>query len=617
MTVNAVDNAITNATFHNCSNISLPVSHNRLLSFGLNFVPTPPPPKSGVIHDSCTKLTNNLRRKHFFRNSNDPPRSSVERKCYVKSSFVPPPATAPIENFCQHLSVMLPAVYTAAAASHETANHSKADMIDLEKTSSRPDLDIKRADKNLGLSVTLTSTMHDAAVKILTAANPKTYRRLPRAEAIELSKEFGDRVTSLLRRCGDSIFSEKVVSFITQKFAETTRFPAWYLMPKLHKIMLAWRPICPSMHYVTHEASVWLSEIMNPVAKSLSTVCNSSLEFIKDLDDTTVPDDCTMVTADVTALYPSIPTPRGLQVVEAVLLDPTVSPLSDSRTLVSAVIALLRLVLTFNVFEYGNEFWLQLVGTAMGTPAACAYANIFMFGIEISLISEWLDLKRLKYFTRYIDDMFAILRAAHAKAFVDALNELCPGIAFTFEISNDTAIMLDVNVYRGDRWNDTAGHRYDYRVHQKPSNLYQYITNTSEHPATSKHGTVGMELLRYAIRSSTPADYVDVAKLFYGRIRARGYSQAKLRKLFCTRSYSDRIPALAAVGQPKPPQQRRDMILIPYAAKLVKYGLSRRINEIWRLTDNVGPPPLVVFSKGRNVFDIMRTHQKRRTPQDV
>ena len=33
--------------------------------------------------------------------------------------------------------------------------------------------------------------------------------------------------------------------------------------------------------------------------------------------------------------------------------------------------------MTKNVFQFGNTWWLQLIGTAMGTLCACAYATLF------------------------------------------------------------------------------------------------------------------------------------------------------------------------------------------------------------------------------------------------
>ena len=43
------------------------------------------------------------------------------------------------------------------------------------------------------------------------------------------------------------------------------------------------------------------------------------------------------------------------------------------------IIDLLNLVMRNYIFKFGNTWWLQIIGTAMGIPDACIYA-IFFFG---------------------------------------------------------------------------------------------------------------------------------------------------------------------------------------------------------------------------------------------
>jgi len=37
---------------------------------------------------------------------------------------------------------------------------------------------------------------------------------------------------------------------------------------------------------------------------------------------------------------------------------------------------ILEIVMRNNIFSFSNIYWIQLSGTAMGTPAACSYATI-------------------------------------------------------------------------------------------------------------------------------------------------------------------------------------------------------------------------------------------------
>ena len=46
---------------------------------------------------------------------------------------------------------------------------------------------------------------------------------------------------------------------------------------------------------------------------------------------------------------------------------------------------MLDLVLKYNIFEFDQKLFVQLIGTAMGTVCAPPYANIFMQKIDIML----------------------------------------------------------------------------------------------------------------------------------------------------------------------------------------------------------------------------------------
>ena len=66
----------------------------------------------------------------------------------------------------------------------------------------------------------------------------------------------------------------------------------------------------------------------------------------------------------------------------------------------------LRLLMTNNVFQFGDTFWLQKVGTAMGEPPAPPWATIF-FGIyEETVLARFGA--RLQLYRRFIDDVLGI-----------------------------------------------------------------------------------------------------------------------------------------------------------------------------------------------------------------
>ncbi len=73
-----------------------------------------------------------------------------------------------------------------------------------------------------------------------------------------------------------------------------------------------------------------------------------------------------------------------------------------------SIIDILSLILNQNSFAFNNEHFLQIHGTAMGSPMAPTYANIFMAMLERKLLQKAPDNLISIEWIRFIDDIFAI-----------------------------------------------------------------------------------------------------------------------------------------------------------------------------------------------------------------
>ena len=72
--------------------------------------------------------------------------------------------------------------------------------------------------------------------------------------------------------------------------------------------------------------------------------------------------------------------------------------------------SLINIVLKSNIFRFNNQLYKQIKGTAMGTPMAVNYANIFLDKFENDMLDEYEKStnKRPMVWMRYIDDIFFI-----------------------------------------------------------------------------------------------------------------------------------------------------------------------------------------------------------------
>ena len=99
--------------------------------------------------------------------------------------------------------------------------------------------------------------------------------------------------------------------------------------------------------------------------------------------------------------------------------------------LCTLVIAALRIVLKNNFFEFEGTFWLQLIGTAMGTHCGPSFANLFLICIE-----KRLSLVNILLFKRFLDDIFIAATSVEAAlSFFNEYNGLNSNILITTEIS--------------------------------------------------------------------------------------------------------------------------------------------------------------------------------------
>ena len=91
-----------------------------------------------------------------------------------------------------------------------------------------------------------------------------------------------------------------------------------------------------------------------------------------------------MFTADAKSMYTNIDTDHALEMIGS-WLDKIHNEGSLPHDFpLAAVKEAMALVIQNNIFEYGDLYFLQLLGTSMGTSAACMWATIYFCVHELS-----------------------------------------------------------------------------------------------------------------------------------------------------------------------------------------------------------------------------------------
>ena len=122
----------------------------------------------------------------------------------------------------------------------------------------------------------------------------------------------------------------------------------------------------------------------------------------KELDLQEIPSNDHLFICDATSMYTNIKTGAALHRIGQFALENREHLAVSPAVLMDA----LRLLRINNVFQFGDKFWLQKVGTAMGAPPVPPWATIF-FGIHEETVHSRFG-ARLQLYRRFIDDVLGI-----------------------------------------------------------------------------------------------------------------------------------------------------------------------------------------------------------------
>jgi hypothetical protein len=264
--------------------------------------------------------------------------------------------------------------------------------------------------------------------------------------------------------------------------------------------------------------------------KKLPSICSCSRDIIKQLSNFVCKPGSVILCADVKSLYPSIPIEFGLKATEAILKQ--YNYLKDE---IPFILELLSWVLKHNYIYFEDEIYLQLEGTAMGTPIAVVYSNIVLAYLEQSCH----DLHP-QFYSRFIDDLFVICDDnSQAIQIVKAFNSHHPKL----QLDPSSITIASSGIYLDLTISISHCDKVEFKLYQKEINKYLYIPPTSNHPKSLLSNIIVQELKRYCLYCSITSDFEELAKKFWTRLLNRGYDEAFLTPLF------ENIPSREALLQ--------------------------------------------------------------------
>jgi hypothetical protein len=160
----------------------------------------------------------------------------------------------------------------------------------------------------------------------------------------------------------------------------------------------------------------------------------------------------------------------------------------DNRFTKEFLLEATELVLKNNTFNFDDQHFQQVKGTAMGTKMAPTYATLTLGYLEELMyqqinenFSEEFSENIKRHWKRYLDDCFIIWSNSdeYLATFHNILNNLDPDIHFTIEKSSTSIPFLDVLITKQQDKITTD-------IYYKSTDTHQYLHFGSSHPRHTK-----------------------------------------------------------------------------------------------------------------------------------
>jgi hypothetical protein len=554
-TINIDKNSIHNLT----TNYQLTDNQQLTLALGLNFVPIPRANHNSYLELVRTQFNDFARRvriRTYFStniNNNDisqlPKLFNIEHKQNV---WQPPISYMNIEQYLSRAEQNIIVSINKSQPNFQYnknplwMQHSISELIQMTKN----DLIIKPADKNMGVTIQNRLTYERDCLAQLTDTD--TYTQIT-YNSIKFDVIF-DAMCAVLDKYSklfnvyNSVKSTKhtnLAKYILQmnnaKFYSLLRLARFYIIYKVHKFPVAARPICSNLDTVTYYASKFIDKTLQPFIKLATSFVKSAQSMVLLLDKFRVHDSykdtMVIVCADVTSLYPSIPIILGVEFMHKRLTHLNNSHFAAQKSYLFKNISeidflcdLTLFILQNNYIEFGNLHFQQIRGTAMGTPLAVVFANLFLQQLEHIVFSKLID-EFPVLFKRFIDDILAFFkRIEHAHRFIEIYNSIVESINVTHTISRIEGIFLDLVVFIGPRY--ISDNKLDVKLYQKPQNKYLYLPQFSFHNGPIFKAFINAELNRIMFNCTCESDYITNKELFRSRLLKRTYNSDFLNSIF-------------------------------------------------------------------------------------
>jgi hypothetical protein len=396
---------------------------------------------------------------------------SYNPNLYVKSDWIPPNFMLP-RCIPGRLQDFHHTIQRAAKTKNSPSNLLRHQLHALDVLGEKNYFLIVQCDKNLGPSVMERVEYVQMAIRDH-LYDTNTYRRLSRFENTLAAGQIRLDVKDFFVR-HKYVLTKNERNFISHCInTNKDPFAAFYLTMKVHKTPLKSRPIVSCSGSILFSLGKWFDDKLKIFAHRQSAYFKSSQDLHKMLSAMVIPPHTFFFTSDSESMYTNIDTNRALAYISSYIRDHAAEFEFYS---VEALVEALKIVMKNSIFTFGDTYWRQDSGTAMGTPPEPQWANIFYALCENQFVPQFFP--NLIFYKRFIDDVLGLwaitdsaTNTASWESYIQAMNSEDCGLTWILSPLSQKVDFMDLTL-RIDGASITT------TLYEKLSNFHLYIPPT-------------------------------------------------------------------------------------------------------------------------------------------
>jgi hypothetical protein len=513
-----------NLAYHNlCTIKQPPLNTDQLLGLNLKYCIAAPTPKPDLSH-TVPRLEKSVRTQNMLIERKVKSQHFIQQLFKQNHFYSPPLATDELEYKLTKFEEKLEAAAEALPKTCQS-NLTPTQQKVLNSLKNNPDYIILPTDKNLGPAIMNRSVYKERVLTEHLLSDAYIY--MPTDQATAFLKKTAESLKFLYRQ-NKHLLSKPERQYFERSFIEKHRTPMFYIIPKVQKDPVKYRPVVSCVNSFNAVFSKWLDFKMKSLLSCIPTYLKDSNALLTDIENLPkLPANAKLFTADATAMYTNIDTDTALEAFSFLFEHYNEEIPSDFPK--ALFLSVLEIVMKRNLFQFDDTYWLQKDGTAMGTPTACLHATI-SYGVHERnrILPTYKDF--LLLYKRFIDDVFGIWiphdNGLDDLAWSEFKNTMNEWGKLRWIVSDRTTSVdfLDLNLTINNG-------RILTRTFQKSMNLYLYIPPISAHPTSCFKGLIVGNFLRFR-KQNNDENFCILLRNFAHHLLARGHSLKAIRKIF-------------------------------------------------------------------------------------